>query len=496
MCHVLRRVVVHLLQALDRDLGAYIQKISEISESAAKEYQIESGLEAMIKEWEPVVMEFKDWGTTGTYIVSGASIDEVQTLLDDHVIKTQTMKGSPFATEFKDKLEDWEAYLTGVQDVVDVWLKVQGVWLYLEPIFSSEDIMQQMPTEGRLFREVDGTWRDIMARSTADPKALVVFKQHKFLENLQAANDKLETVQKGLNDYLETKRLFFPRFFFLSNDNLLEILSETKDPKRVNAHVKKCFEGMQSLQFEENMNISAMISPEKENVPLTNIVDPVAANGAVEKWLVQVEGAMIESIRDQSFQSRDDYAVTPFVDWVQKWPGQVVIGIFNLYWTSEVNEALTERGNAGLCDYSMKLDKTLDEIVGLVRREIPKLVRCTLEALIVIFVHNKDTIVELSERGTSEVTDFDWLVQLRYFIEDNPDNPGHDDIFVRITNSFLGYAYEYLGNCGRLVVTPLTDRCYRALFEFSLGVLVDLHGMHCIALRGSRHKAEALCYEG
>ena len=66
--------------------------------------------------------------------------------------------------------------------------------------------------------------------------------------------------------------------------------------------MKKCFEGMQSLQFEENMNISGMISPEKELVPMTTYVDPVAANGAVEKWLVQVEDAMLESIRDQSFQ--------------------------------------------------------------------------------------------------------------------------------------------------------------------------------------------------
>ena len=99
----------------------------------------------------------------------------------------------------------------------------------------------------------------------------------------------------------------------------------------------------------------------------------------------------------------------------------------------------------------------MKNIVALVRTNINRLERCTLEAMIVLDVHAKDVIMnDLVKNNVSDASEFNWLAQLRYYWEDN-------NVNVKIINAELSYNYEYLGNSSRLVITPLTDRCYRTL---------------------------------
>jgi dynein heavy chain len=156
-------------------------------------------------------------------------------------------------------------------------VKCQGTWMYLEPIFSSEDIMRQMPTEARNFKQVDKVWRAIQHYTVKHPKVLEATDYKNMLGSLRDNNRLLDDIQKGLNDYLEKKRLFFPRFFFLSNDELLEILSETKDPFRVQPHLKKCFEGINMLDFTDDEEIVGMLSADRECVPFSGKIVPAEA---------------------------------------------------------------------------------------------------------------------------------------------------------------------------------------------------------------------------
>ncbi len=95
----------------------------------------------------------------------------------------------------------WEKSLVALQDILDEWLKVQATWLYLEPIFSSPDIIAQMPEEGGRFNSVDKSWREIMSAVYEDKHVFSVLNIEKVLNKFKKSNKLLDLIQK-VNLYL------------------------------------------------------------------------------------------------------------------------------------------------------------------------------------------------------------------------------------------------------------------------------------------------------
>uniref|UniRef100_A0A7S2P1M5 Uncharacterized protein n=1 Tax=Leptocylindrus danicus TaxID=163516 RepID=A0A7S2P1M5_9STRA len=454
---------------LDVGVIAKMDEISVVCAAAEKEHGLETSLGAMKAEWNLVEFSMRNYKDTGTFVVGG--VDNIMALLDDHIVKTQTMRGSPFIKPIESTCKKWEEKLKYSLSLIEEMIACQKNWMYLEPIFSSDDIKKQLPSESKRFQGVNSLWRKIMRDCSINPKFMVHAKEEKGLdEKFIQSNKKLEDIMKGLADYLETKRLCFPRFFFLSNDELIEILSQTKDPRAVQPHLNKCFEGINRVYLEKDMKISRMTSSEGETVDLCCSIDPISSEnkGKVEQWLLELQHVQWSTLYKLSRESLEEYTQTDRCDWALRWPAQVVLAISQIYWTEKQEHALNTSGYEGIRKELDIQNRQLRDIVQLVRGKISKLDRKTLGALTTIDVHARDTCAQLVAGKIQSSDDFGWISQVRYYWQESWKDgqaikEGDDTIVVKVINARALYGYEYLGNTSRLVITPLTDRCYHTL---------------------------------
>jgi len=229
---------------------------------------------------------------------------------------------NPFRKPFEERIQDWNDKLVTVSNVVEAWREFQRDWRYLQPIFDSPDIARKLPAESNLFKRADNIWKQTTNNVKQNPNVLKVATHENFLEKIEDANDMLQKITKELNTYLENTRGKFARFYFLSNDQLLHILSQVKEVERVQEHLRSIFENISQLHFMPDKRIKAMMSVEGERVEFNNLLDP--NNKQVEDWLGEVEIMMQESVRKVLLDSINTYPETERIKWIFEHSGQCV----------------------------------------------------------------------------------------------------------------------------------------------------------------------------
>lgn len=128
---------------LDAHVLEFQSDFEELSTAAAKEHGLKKAMAQMKLDWGP--LEFLTNPRNGVPLLKG--IDDIQTVLDDHITKTQAIRSSPFCKPFEAEVHKWEATMLYIQDFVDQTVALQRSWMALEPIFVSDDIKRQLPQE-------------------------------------------------------------------------------------------------------------------------------------------------------------------------------------------------------------------------------------------------------------------------------------------------------------------------------------------------------------
>lgn len=311
------------------------------------------------------------------------------------------------------------------------------------------------------------------------------------LSEFQGLGMGLEKCQKSLNDYLDSKRRVFPRFYFISTDELLAILGGS-EPTCVQEHMIKMFDNIKSLRFVNNSNqftVTAMVSSESEVMEFRNVVQ---ATGRVEDWLNQVLAEMRKTNRYLTKKAIFDYGKDREIsrpEWIDNYQGMICLAANQVWWTAEVEEVFfkIKCGNKrAMKEFLVIQNKQLDDLVlkgtwrnffvmfsfecmilycicsgkNLVRTDLSSNDRLKFKTIVTIDVHARDIIEGFVRDNVMDAQEFSWESQLRFYWMKDADN-----LFINQCTGKFGYGYEYMGLNGRLVITPLTDRIYLTITQ-------------------------------
>ncbi|XP_039431337.1 dynein beta chain, ciliary-like isoform X4 [Culex pipiens pallens] len=451
-----------LADLLELNLHNYEEEVKTIVDKSVKEMGMEKILRDLEVAWKDLAFEHEVHERTGLKMIKVS--EEVIEMLEENQVQLQNLMSSKYIAYFLSEVSKWQLALSNADQVITAWFEVQRKWMYLESIFiGSEDIRSQLPEDSKRFDGIDRDFKSLLGEIIANPNIVKSTNRAGLYEKLEMLLSELILCEKALNDYLETKRLAYPRFYFVSSADLLDILSNGNQPELVAKHLTKLYDSLAKLVFGKIMKKSAVGMISKENEEYVAFKSDCDCSGKVEIWLNRVTDSMRVTLHDLFERSVSAYEEKPRDQWIFDWPAQPALCATQIWWTTEVNVAfarLEEGYENALKDYQKKQIVQLNALIVLLCGDMSQGDRQKIMTICTIDVHSRDVVAKMIQQKVETGQAFQWQSQLRHRWDEQV-----RDCFANICDAQFRYDYEYLGNTPRLVITPLTDRCYITLTQ-------------------------------
>ncbi|NWH56161.1 DYH9 protein, partial [Geococcyx californianus] len=454
-----------LADLLTLNLHNFEDEVCGIVDKAVREMSMEKILKELKMTWSTTEFQYEPHPRTNTPLLK--SDEELIETLEDNQVQLQNLMTSRYIAFFLEEVSAWQRKLSTADSVISLWYEVQRTWSHLESIFiGSEDIRAQLPQDSKRFEGIDMDFKELADEAYKTPNVLEATNKPGLSKQLEDIQTRLSLCEKALAEYLDTKRLAFPRFYFISSADLLDILSNGTNPQLVQRHLSKLFDNLAKVKFQLDSEQKptkvglGMYSKEEEYVSFS---EPCDCSGQVEVWLNRVLDSMRATVRDEMTEAVVTYEEKPREQWLFDYPAQVALSCTQIWWTTEVGIAfarMKEGYENAMKEYHKKQVTQLNTLVTMLLGQLSKGDRQKIMTICTIDVHARDVVAKMIAQKVDNAQAFIWLSQLRHRWADEERH-----CFANICDAQFLYSYEYLGNTPRLVITPLTDRCYITLTQ-------------------------------
>jgi dynein heavy chain 1 len=411
--------------------------------------------------WKNYSLELVSYQSGKCQIIRGW--DELFTKLKEHMASVSAMKLSPYYKEFEEEASAWEDKLNRLNSLFDVWIDVQRRWVYLDGIFgSSADIKHLLPNETHKFQNVSAEFLTLMRVKVAkSPLVLDILSLPGIQKVLERLADLLAKIQKALGEYLERERASFPRFYFVGDEDLLEIIGNSKNVARLQKHFKKMFAGVASVLLKDDQTeVTGVASKEGEqllfNTPVSLVTYP-----KINDWLTLVEKEMKNTLASLLVKSVSELSSAAgagkdsYLKWIERYQGQLVVLSAQICWSEAVENALKQLSEQStdlnpLQRILAQVEERLELLADSVLLDQPAINRRKLEHLIIEHVHQRDVLRQLLSLKANSPKSFDWLSQMRFYLTPSTTAGGKQQqadptkqLTIHMANAKFHYGFEY-----------------------------------------------------
>ncbi|GIQ80578.1 dynein heavy chain 6, axonemal, partial [Kipferlia bialata] len=418
-------------------------------------------------------------------------------------------------------------------EVFSTWVQVQTLWKHAATVLGNSNIQRQLPKVSKTFQAVDVKFQSFMHGAVTDPR-LTTYSTASHLNRLTGWLQTLEGVRRAVVGYLDTERLAFPRFFFLSDDQLLDLVVAGRDPRVVVPYMRSMYQAISSLSFEavkastargkgKSSARSRPSTAKRDSIPTTilsvhsgpedaplseklTLMMPLRLRGALGHWLTSLEGSVRDTLHQTLQIALSNYTATPYTEWIFNYPSQIVFLARSIAFHSGVGAIVGGGGTqspkaylvrelreqqvridslCSLCTPSSAEPETLDTMTSRTQsrhrrdkpaqKDLSPRERNLLESVILMEMEWREILAKAviaAESGVADVSAV-WLDCPRFAYDAQR---GEVTVEQSGTSSPISYSWEFTGHRQRLVSTPLTQRCIHSLclgFSNSVGTMLS-----------------------